>query len=108
MLLLSLSGLPGSSSAGFQIRSQGPIIDVLHVQFHPTIERDATPAAALPQTGDPRTYAEAAAMPVLVKSLVIANGQRAGTDKRHIALQHIKQLRQIVQYWFYEGTFRSR
>ena len=50
----------------------------------------------MPQAGDSRAHAEAAALPVFVKAFVIPNRKRAGTHQAHIAFEDIEELRQFV------------
>ena len=45
---------------------------------------------------DPLQYAEAAAVPVLVESIVIPNRKRPGAHQAHVAPEHIEELRQLI------------
>ena len=53
-------------------------------------------AVDLPQAGDARADAEAAALPVLIESLVITHGKRPGADQAHVALQDVEELRKLI------------
>src|SRR5271155_2716695 len=64
----------------FQIKPQKPLVDVLQIQLHPLLERNSASSADLPQTGDTGTDAEAPALPILVETLIIADGQRPWPD----------------------------
>src|SRR5574340_284911 len=43
-----------------------PLVDVLEVELHPTVEVDLVAAADLPDAGDAGLHGEAAALPALV------------------------------------------
>src|ERR1019366_7284286 len=70
----------------FDIEAERPLVDVLHIQLHPLVEVDGAAPVDLPQAGDARADAEAAAVPVLIESLVITLGKRPGAHQAHIAL----------------------
>src|SRR5438552_16827175 len=74
-----------------EIQPQGPLVDVLHVQLHPSLEWQPAPPIHLPQARDPRTHAEPAAVPVLVEPVVIADRQRPRADEAHVASQHVDE-----------------
>src|SRR5579863_3311967 len=69
-----------------QVKLERPFIDVLQIQLHPLFKRDRASAANLPEAGDTRTNAEAAALPVFVEAFVVANRQWARPDEAHIAI----------------------
>ena len=81
----------------FKVQPQRPLVDVLHIQLHPLLKWNRITAVHLPQTSDSRFNAEAAALPILMESLVIAYGKRAGAHQAHIALQNIPQLREFIE-----------
>jgi hypothetical protein len=84
------------------------LIYILHIQLHPFSTRVIAAAVALPEAGDAATDAEAAAVPVLVKAIVIADRRQAWADKGYIALQHLKQLRQLADAALPEQLSRFR
>src|SRR5215472_3804505 len=57
----------------FEIKPQRPAIDILHVQYHPLVERNAVSAGHLPQTGDSRRHAESPSMPILTEELIVTH-----------------------------------
>ena len=79
-----------------EIKDERPSINVLHVQVHPLRKGKVVSAADLPETGNSGSNRKATAMPILVKAIVVANRERAGTDEAHVALKNIKELRQFV------------
>ena len=54
------------------------MVDILHIQFHPLVERGIAAAVHLPKAGDSWTDAEAAAVPVLVETVVIPDRKTPG------------------------------
>ena len=52
--------------------------------------------ADLPEAGDARQHDVAALVPV-VHELAVAQGQRARADEAHVALEHVEELRQLVE-----------
>src|ERR1017187_5914279 len=46
----------------FQVEPEGPVVDVLEVEFHPLVEADLVAAADLPDAGEAGLHGEAAAM----------------------------------------------
>ena len=59
-------------------------------------EGDGAAAVDLPQAGDARADAEAAALPVLIESLVIPHGKRPGAHQAHVALQDVEELGKLI------------
>jgi len=83
-----------------QIQPQRPLVDVAHVELHPFLERNGAPAVDLPEARDARPNAEPPAVPVLIKSLIIADWQRPGSYQAHVTFQDVKQLGQFVDTGF--------
>ena len=54
------------------------------------------PARDLPQPGDPRQHQVALLVPLL-EPLEVAHRQRPRTDERHLAADHVDELRQLVE-----------
>src|SRR6266536_1857922 len=79
-----------------QIQRRRPVVDVLQVELHPVIEIDLVPAADLPETSQARLHGEAAAVPAAVR-LHLFRDRRARPDQAHVALEHIPELRQLVE-----------
>ena len=77
------------------IECERPVVDVLHVQLHPGFEIERVAAADGPQAGEAGTHAQPAALPPLVLFHFVRNG-RARAHQRHVALQHVPQLRPFV------------
>ena len=79
-----------------QVERQRPALQVDEVEVHEVVEVELRAARDLPQAGDPGEHQIALAVPVL-EHLVVALGQRTRADERHLAAQHVHQLRQLVQ-----------
>src|SRR5579872_312464 len=77
------------------IERQRPIINVLHVHLHPRFEVDVVAAGDRPQAGEAGTHAQPAALPALVLLDFVRHGGPR-PDHRHIAAQHVPQLRPLV------------
>ena len=69
---------------------------VLEVERDHLLERQLRAAADLPQAGDARLDGEARE-PVLGVALDLVLDRRARADQRHVAAQHVPQLRQLVE-----------
>ncbi len=70
---------------------------VLEIEPHHIVEFDTAASANLPEPGDARFgFEQAAAMPDIV-SLDFVGDRRPRADQRHFALQHIKELWNLVQ-----------
>ena len=78
------------------IAPQGPVIDILDVQLDDFFKiLDVAAAADLPQAGDAGFHGQAALVVALVL-LIFVQRRRAGANQAHIAAQHVKELRQLV------------
>ena len=73
------------------------MIDVFHVEFHPPFEGDRVSPLYLPQAGDPGLDAESASVPVLFETRVVTQWQGTWADQAHVALEYIKELRELIQ-----------
>ena len=87
---------PGSSSAGSSGRAPATSARDTEVQVHEIVEVELRAPGHLPQARDAREHEVALAVPVL-EHLVVALGQRPRPDQRHVAAQHVHQLRQLVE-----------
>ena len=94
-----------SLSQDFKVEPQGPLVNVLHVEFHPFFKRGIASPVDLPETGDARADAEAAAMPVLVKTVAVPNRKRSRSHEAHLSLQNIKELWQLINTGFSRESF---
>jgi len=79
-----------------QVKTKRPVVDILQVEFQPTLERQVAAAGYLPQACQSRLDAEPPALDAPVEEIDIADGHRARPDKAHLAAQDIEQLRQFV------------
>lgn len=100
---MNLLGRPGSFqnrwyrlSQDLEIEQQGPVVNVLHIELHPLVERNRIPPSDLPKAGNPRPYTEAPAKPVFVKQFEVSDGHGSWAHEAHISLKHIYQLRKFV------------
>src|ERR1700691_2190293 len=75
-----------SSRQNFEIKPQGPGVNVLHIELHPSLKGDGVPPMNLPETGDAGLDAETAPLPVLVKELVVAKRHRTRPYQAHVPL----------------------
>ncbi len=72
------------------------MLEVDEVEVHEVVEVELRAPGDLPQPGDAGQHEVALAVPVL-EHVVVALGQRTRADERHLAAQHVDQLRQLVQ-----------
>src|SRR5579871_1818846 len=79
----------------FEVKPEGPVVDVLEVELHPLVEVDAIAAADLPDACEPGLHRETATMPRVVM-LNFARNRRTRSDETHVAFQDIPELRQFV------------
>jgi hypothetical protein len=49
------------------------MVNILHIQFHPVVERGIAAAVDLPEAGNPRPHTEAAAVPVFVETFIVSH-----------------------------------
>ena len=91
-----------------QVEPERPFVHVLQVEAHPLLEGNRAAAIYLPEAGDARADAEAAALPILAEAVVIALRQRAWADETHLALQNVNELRQFVDAGAPAGICRGR
>src|ERR1017187_7834547 len=87
----------------FQVEPEGPVVDVLEVEFHPLVEADLVAAADLPDAGEAGLHGEAAAMPRIVV-LHLGRDGRPGADEAHVADENIPELRELVDAGATEET----
>src|SRR5690242_20494044 len=78
-----------------QIENRRPTVEVLVVQSHPFLKRDAASSIDLPKTCDARHNGEPTH---LVRPVVLdlARQWRPRADKRHFTTQNVEKIRQLV------------
>ena len=79
-----------------QVEPERPALDVVKVQLDPAVEVIVAPGGDLPQAGDPRLDRQPAPVPERVTG-DFAGQWRPRADQTHLALQHVPQLRQLIQ-----------
>src|ERR1017187_3331953 len=110
---LQIPGLSAGAEAGqddghgavgdFECEPEGPVVDILEVEFHPLVEADLVAAADLPDAGEAGLHGEAAAMPRIVV-LHLGRDGRPGADEAHVADENIPELRELVDAGATEET----
>src|SRR5262249_35757599 len=78
-----------------QVEPGRPVFDVVNIQLHHLLERQAVAAADLRQAGQSRLYVKAFAVPGFVTFNLVGDG-RSRADQRHLALEDVEDLRQFV------------
>src|SRR3712207_1647163 len=88
----SASGAPEDH----QVQGEGPVLHVAHVQLHGLVPAQVRATADLPQAGDPGLDEEPAVhvRPVLLDLPVDV---RPRPDERHLALEDVDELRELVE-----------
>src|SRR5687767_3560135 len=84
----------------FQIQGYGPVLDVIEVVLDALLERGvAAPAVDLRPAGDAGLHlvAQHVLRNAVLELLDEERPLRARTDDRHIALQHVPELRQLIE-----------
>ena len=84
------------------------MIDILYVELHPLFKGGIAPAVYLPKTRDTGAHAEAATMPVLVKTFVVPQRKRSGPYQTHVTLQDVKKLGHFVDTSFSQNHSNGR
>ena len=79
----------------FQVARERAGADVLHVHADPVGEGDPRPSPHLPDARQAGRHVQALAEPAAAGLGLVAR-QRARPDQRHVASQHVPQLRQLV------------
>src|SRR3712207_4165724 len=79
-----------------QVEPDRPALEVEEVQADEVVEVELAAPRDLPQPRDPGQDKVALAVPVL-EALVIAQGQRARPDQRHLSHQDVEQLWELVE-----------
>src|SRR5262249_31595446 len=83
------------SQQDLPVERERPVVDVLHVHLHPGIEVELVAAGYGPESGQTRAHTQPPPLPSLVVfDLAGDRGPRA--HQRHIAAQHVPQLRPFV------------
>jgi len=65
----------------FQIEPQRPMINIVHIQFHPLVKPDRASAVDLPEARNARPNAEATAVPRQVKGKRIKGKEQRESSK---------------------------
>src|SRR6266498_796181 len=86
-----------------EIQPRRPVVDVLQVELHPAVEVDLVAAAHLPEAREAGLHRQPAAVPAVVRGHLLGDGG-AGADQAHVALQHVQELRQLVERELPEDT----
>src|SRR5438876_4761917 len=81
------------------VERQRPVVDVLHIQFHPGVEIEIVAAGYGPEAGEAGAHTQAAALPALVVLDLVGHGG-ARTYQGHIALQDVPKLRPFIDRKF--------
>ncbi len=80
-----------------EVEPQRPLVDIAQIQRDPVVEVvDPGAAGDLPEPGDAGFHGQPPALPALVAFDLGGDG-RPGPDQRHLALEHIDQLWQLVE-----------
>src|SRR5262249_34175761 len=99
--LLSEGAAPREHGAGGaqqdrRVERERPVADVVEVVLEVLVHRQVLAPEDLPESGDPWLHREAPPLP-----LVVAGDDerhlRSRADERHLAAQHVPQLRQLVE-----------
>src|ERR1035438_10549073 len=83
------------SQKNLPIQSERPIINVLHIEFHPGFKVHVVAAADGPQAGETWTHTQAAALPPLIAGDFAGYG-RTWADQRHITAENVPKLRPLI------------
>src|SRR5580704_13479097 len=78
-----------------EVLPQAPVIDVLHVQVHPLLERDLIATAHLPDARQAGSNGKPPALPGLVLRDLYGD-RRARTHDAHLAAEDIDELGKLV------------
>src|SRR5689334_16176670 len=79
-----------------QVEPERPLVDVLHIQFHPAVEAQLAATTDLPEAGHTRPHAEAAYQGRLGKAANISHWERTRAYQGHFPPQDIHELRNLV------------
>src|SRR5881275_718142 len=79
------------------VERERPLVDVLKVERHPIVEAQVAAAADLPESCDPLRNTEAPNEPCFAEVGEVASRQRTWPDERHISLEDVQELRQLVE-----------
>jgi hypothetical protein len=85
----------------FPIESEGPVIDVFHVEGHPSLKIDRIATFDDPEAGESRAHAKAAALPPLILFHLLRNGG-ARADEGHVAAEDVPELGPFIDGEFAE------
>src|SRR5262249_9641766 len=78
-----------------QVQPGRPVFDVVNIELHHLLEREAIAAADLGQAGQSRLYVAPFAVPGFVAFNLVWDG-RSRADQRHLALEDVEELREFV------------
>ena len=89
--------IPDGLQDELDIQAETPVLDIFRIQPDDLFEvRDVAAAAGLPHAGDAGAEGQPCPMVILVLLPLVHRG-RAGADNAHISLQHVPELRKLVQ-----------
>ncbi len=80
-----------------EVEPQRPLVDVAQIEGDPVVEVvDPGAAGDLPEPGDAGFHGQPPALPALV-ALDLVGDRRPRPDQRHLSLEHVDELRQLVE-----------
>ena len=97
-----------SPEENLQVQPDGPIVDVLKIEFYPGLKFvDLVSTADLPKTRNSRFDAEATPLRRIRKVFHFVRRQRTRTDQTHLSDQNIEKLRQLIDTEFTQPATES-
>ena len=78
-----------------QVVGERPVVDVVEVEPDRLVPGQVGAAGDLPQAGD--AGADQQPAPDVAEEVAVVGGQRTRADQRHLALEHVDQLGQLVE-----------
>src|SRR5437764_907771 len=79
-----------------EVETEARVVDVPDVERELLLPRDRVPAAHLGEPGDPRAHVVTSRLLGGV-ALEVLHQERARPDERHVAAEHVPELRQLVE-----------
>src|SRR5260370_15863066 len=92
-----------SQQQNFPIEAKRPGIDILHVHFHPLFEIHIVAAGQRPEAGEPGPHAQPSSLPTLILFHLVRD-RRTRAHQRHVAFEHVPQLRPLINGEFPQNT----
>ena len=75
------------------------MLDVVEIELHHFVERNAAPPAHLPKPGEPRPHLEPELVPFLVVLELVLQGRPRPHDG-HLSLEDVDELRKFIEARF--------